>query len=63
MNNSIVAVETLGRLSRDPWALAPAGVPAALATLAGMARGEKLEPLDAGLEVAAVYGEIGRAHV
>ena len=61
MNNSIVAVETLGRLSRDPWALAPAGVPAALATLAGMARGEKLEPLDAGLEVAAVYGVTSEA--
>lgn len=56
MNHSIVAVEALSRLSREPLALAPVGVPAALATLASMARGQRPEDGDYALDVAAVYG-------
>lgn len=54
--HSIAAVEALARLGREPLALAPAGVPAALTTLMSMARGKEPEEADYALDCAAVYG-------
>lgn len=54
--HSIAAVEALARLGREPLALAPAGVPAALTTLMSMARGQEPEEADYALDCAAVYG-------
>ena len=54
--HSIAAVEALSRLGREPLALAPAGVPAALTTLMSMARGKTPEEGDYALDCAAVYG-------
>lgn len=54
--HSIAAVEALARLGREPLALAPAGVPAALSTLMSMARGKPPEEADYALDCAAVYG-------